>query len=79
VADEQKTRATRLEFLREQLGALESYGNGDGQRAAAVRAEIGLIEAQNAAAAATRELADARQEAADKLGDVGPRRPKRGN
>jgi hypothetical protein len=78
VTDEQKARAQRLEYLREWLAALESYGNGDGQRAAAARAEIGLIEAQGAAATATRELTDARQEAADKLGDIGPR-PKRGN
>lgn len=69
---------TRLEYLREQLAALESYGNGEGQRAAAARAEIELIEAQDAAAEATRELTEARQEAADKLGDIGPR-PKRGN
>jgi hypothetical protein len=71
-------RAERLAYLREQLAALESYSNGQGQRAAAVRAEIGLIEAQHAAAEATRELTEARQEAADKLGDIGPR-PKKGN
>jgi hypothetical protein len=69
----------RLEYLREQLAALESYGNGQGQRAAAARAEIGLIEAQTAAADAIVELTEARQEAAEQLGDVPPRRPRRGN
>lgn len=78
MTDEQKARAERLAHLREHLAALESYGNGGGQRGAAARAEIGLIEAQDAAAEATRELTEARQEAADKLGDIGPR-PKRGN
>jgi hypothetical protein len=34
----------RPEYLREHLAALQSYGNGDGQRAAAARAEIAEIE-----------------------------------
>ena len=53
----------RIEHLREHLAALVSYGKGDSPEAETVRAEIGLIEAQDAATTAVRDLADARQEA----------------
>jgi hypothetical protein len=44
--DQYSTDLGRLAHLREHLAALESYGNGGGQRAATARAEITQIEAR---------------------------------
>lgn len=49
MSDDEAARAQRAAYLREQLAAHESYGNGDTPAAAAIRAEIAELEPPNLA------------------------------